>query len=89
MVKRCQRRIVSGFTTWDKSSRLGQIRVIHTNNARSLPCSRRRDGARRKAILSFSNRRSGSSAFRLSATVLIVLMMGIVRRLSADSDLNW
>ena len=49
---RCHRRIVSGFTTCDKSSRLGQIRVIHTNNARSLPCSRRRGGARRKAILS-------------------------------------
>src|SRR5262245_51108927 len=49
---RCQRRIVSGFTTWDKSSRFGQTRVIHTNNARSLPSSRRRDGARRKAMLS-------------------------------------
>ena len=28
--ERCHRRMVSGFTTWDKSSRLGQIRVIHT-----------------------------------------------------------
>src|ERR1035437_977141 len=27
-------------------------RVIHTSNARSLPCSRRRGGARRKATLS-------------------------------------
>jgi hypothetical protein len=44
--------MVSGFTTWDKSSRLGQIRVIHTNNARSLLCSRRRGGARVKAMLS-------------------------------------
>src|SRR5262249_19428512 len=49
---RCQRRIVSGFTTWDESSRFGQIHVIQTNNARSLPCSRRRSGARRKATLS-------------------------------------
>jgi hypothetical protein len=37
---------------WDKSSRFGQIDAIHTNNARSLPCSRRRDGARLKAMLS-------------------------------------
>jgi hypothetical protein len=49
---RCHRRIVSGFTTCDKSNRLGQIRVIHTNNARSQPRSRRRGGARRKAMLS-------------------------------------
>jgi hypothetical protein len=35
--------MASGFTTWAKSSRLGQIRVIHTNNARSLqPQTRRR-----------------------------------------------
>ena len=40
-----------GFTTWDKSSRFGQIHVIHTNNARSLPRSRRRGGARLKAML--------------------------------------
>ena len=50
--ERCQRRIVSGFTTCDKSSRLGQIRVSHINNARSLPCNRRRGGARLKAMLS-------------------------------------
>src|SRR5262245_1854497 len=31
---------------------LGWTRVIHTNNARSLPRSRRRGGARRKAMLS-------------------------------------
>ena len=43
--ERCQRRMVCGFTTWDKSSRFGQIDAIHTNNARSLPCSRRRDSA--------------------------------------------
>src|ERR1022692_3828957 len=36
---RCQRRIVAGWTTRDKPSRLGQSQVIHTNNARSLPRS--------------------------------------------------
>jgi hypothetical protein len=36
--------MVSGFTTRDMSSRPGQIRVIHTNNARSLPYSRSRGG---------------------------------------------
>jgi len=36
--------------TWVKSSRPGQIRVIHTNNARSLSRSRRRRGARRKDV---------------------------------------
>jgi hypothetical protein len=50
--ERCQRRILSGFTTWDKSSRSGQIHVIQTSNARSLPCSRRRGGAPLKAMLS-------------------------------------
>ena len=50
--ERCHRKIVSGFTTWDTSSRVGQIRIIHTNSARSLPCSRRRGGARLKAMLS-------------------------------------
>src|SRR5262245_26286948 len=49
---RCQRRIVSGFTTWAKSSRFGQFRVIHTNKGRSLPRSRKRGGARLKAMLS-------------------------------------
>ena len=44
-LERCQRRIVAGFTTCDRSSRFGQIRVIHINSARSLPCSRRRGGA--------------------------------------------
>ena len=33
-------------------SRLGQSQVIHTSSARSLPRSRRRGGARLKAILS-------------------------------------
>src|SRR5271156_1783678 len=44
--ERCHRKMVSGFITWDTSSRLGQIRVIHTSSARSLPYSRRRGGAR-------------------------------------------
>ena len=30
--ERCHRKMVSGFTTRDMSSRPGQIRVIHTNN---------------------------------------------------------
>ena len=49
---RCHLRIVSGRTTWAAPSRLGQSRVIHTSSARSLPPSRRRGGARLKAILS-------------------------------------
>jgi hypothetical protein len=49
---RCHRKIVSGFTTRDMSSGPGQIRVIHTNNARSLPYSRSRSGARLNAMLS-------------------------------------
>ena len=56
---RCHRRIVSGFTTWDKSSRLGQIRVIHTNNARSLPYNRSGDapitGAGRERVMFFQD----------------------------------
>jgi hypothetical protein len=32
--------------------RFGQTHVIHTNNARSLPCSRSPRGTRLKAILS-------------------------------------
>ena len=49
---RCHRRMVSGCTTWATPRRLGQSRVIHMSNARSLPRSRRRGGARRKAMLS-------------------------------------
>src|SRR6516164_2447757 len=41
---RCQRRIVSGLTTWTVSSRLGHSRTIQTSNARSLPCNRMRGG---------------------------------------------
>jgi len=50
--ERCHRKMVSGFATRDMSSRPGQIRVIHTNNARSLPYSRSRGGARLTAMLS-------------------------------------
>ena len=50
--ERCHRKMVSGFTTRDMSSRPGQIRVIHTNNARSLPYSPSRGGARLTAMLS-------------------------------------
>jgi hypothetical protein len=49
-----QRDAIAGWAlaspTWVKSSRLGQIRVIHTNNARSLSRSQRRGGARRKDV---------------------------------------
>ena len=47
---RCQRRMVSGCTTWATPSRLGQSRVIHMSDARSPPRSRKRGGARRKAM---------------------------------------
>ena len=50
--ERCHRKMVSGFTTWEISSSPGQMRVIHTNNARSLPYSRRRGGACLNAMLS-------------------------------------
>jgi hypothetical protein len=49
---RCQRRMVSGCTTWTAPIRLGQSRVIHMSNARSPPRSRKRGGACRKAIVS-------------------------------------
>ena len=49
---RCQRRMVSGCTTWTVPIRLGQSRVIHMSNARSPPRSRKRGGARRKAMAS-------------------------------------
>ena len=49
---RCHLRTVSGLTTWMVPSRLGQYRVTHTSNTRSLPCSRARGGARLKAMLS-------------------------------------
>jgi hypothetical protein len=62
---RCHRRMVSGWSTWAMPSQLGQSRVIQVSSARSLPRSRRRGGARRKAMWSCWRRNKFSTSSRL------------------------